>query len=586
MKITRFSQHCLAVGFVLFLAGCGGSREQFVFTGPSVPVPNRALTGTISYERLLPVSTLQPDDGGGAPAELDFANPRTMPCRYVRVQLLDPQNQLLKETFTDAQGGYRFEQLSLGQSVKIRTLAESVKLGTESAAIRVQDNTNGGALYAAESSTVDLDDVGVLDLDIPTGYDATGAQAPNTVRSSAPFACLDGILTGYRFFLAGGLQGQAIPVCVVNWSEQNRPEEAEEGQTPAAALADGRIGTSNFNSEINQLSILGFREADTDEFDWHIMIHEFGHWVQFNAFRDNSNGGSHAGGEIKDPRLTFSEGFGNALGGLALEDAVYKDTTAENGFSFSLECNLGQSDPNPGWFSETTVQTVLFDLFDPLRDEGGDSQFPDRIELPLSLFVAALTEQTQSPSLTTIFSFLSGLVESGLSPDQMTQLLALLAFESPSADFGLNSLEAFGVGETHDAGLDSLPLYRDAQPLIAAGVSPLTLPGQPEEGVYNSLQGTQYFRFPGDGSTVTITAQNDASPVGAIYVQLFEDGRLVSQELDEDVESAEGDDDDDDDVTVTRLTQVGSTYVVVFTNTSTDESTTDITFTRTGGPTP
>ena len=588
-KGRRFRQSCVGLGLTLLLAGCGGSREQFVFTGTSnnasPVVSTRALTGTISYERLLPISILEPDDGEVAPAQLDFAHPESQPCRYVRVQLIDDQNQTLDEGHTDEQGRYRFESVPLDKNVKVRALAESVALGTESAAIRVQDNTNNNAIYAAESSIVDLEEVGVLNLDLPTGYDSSGNQAPGTVRSSAPFSCLDGILTGYRYFLSGGLRAGDLPLCVVNWSELNRPEEADPDESPAQAQAEGKIGTSHFESKTNQLSILGFRGADTDEFDWHIMIHEFGHWVQFNAFRDNSNGGSHGTGDIKDPRLAFSEGFGNALGGLALSDAVYKDTTAMDGFSFSLECNRSQSDPDPGWFSEATVQTVLFDLFDPQRLEGGDSQYPDRIELPLQYFVAALTEQAQSPALTTVFSFLSGLLESGLSADQSAELSGLLAFESISADFGLNSVEEFGVGETHDASLDSLPVYGDAEPFFVAGVSPLTLPGQPEEGIYNSLQGGRFFKFIGDGSTVTITALNSSSTVGAIQMQLFEDGRDLTQEIDEETENQEGDDDDKVDSTVSGVTKPGSTYIVYFVNTSTDTSTTDIQFSRTGGPT-
>lgn len=575
---VRPHHRLLALALSFFLTGCGGTREDYVFTAPSVA--QRALSGTVSYQRLLPLSDIQPDDGEFGRAELDFANPQIMPCRYIRVQLLDEENQLLGQTHTDDRGNYSFESVTADGPVKIRALAESVKLGDRSASIRVQDNTKDGRLYAAESSPVNLAEIAVLDLDIPTGYDTSGEQPPDTVRSSAPFSCLDGILTGYRYFLAGGMSSDELPICIVNWSQDNRPEGPAENETQQQALADGRIGTSHFSSETNQLAILGFREADTDEFDWHIMVHEFGHWVQYNAFRDNNTGGSHNIGESKDPRLAFSEGVGNALGGLALGDGVYKDTNAAEGFGFSLECNLSQGDPNPGWYSEATVQTIIFDLFDPKREEAGDSQFPDRIELPRALFVAALLKQAESPSLTTIFSFLSGLVKSGLSPEQMTELLALLAYQSPSVNFGLNSLDEFGAGETHDARRDSLPVYGDATPFFGVGLIPLTLPGQPQEGVYNSLEGVRFFKFLGDGSTVSVTAHNSTSTVGAVYLEVFEDGRAVSRPLDDEVEDEEGETDDNVDLTVSVATKVGSTYVVVFINTDTDTSTTDIQFSR------
>jgi hypothetical protein len=566
----------LGLTLAFFLSGCGSSQKEFVLTGPGTTT---TLSGTIAYERLLPLSDIEPDDGKYGEAKLDFARPFLSPCRFARVQLLDSGNQILTETHTDEKGVYFFESLSVVQEVKVRVLAETVALGTQSASIRVQDNTNNDALYAADSDLVNLAEVRVLNMEIPTGYDSTGIQAVGTVRSSAPFACLDGILTGYRFFLSGGLEADVLPTCLVNWSEQNRPEGPALAETQEAALEDGRIGTSSFQSHTNQLYILGFRQADTDEFDWHIMIHEFGHWVQSNAFRDNSFGGSHSGGELKDPRLAFSEGFGNALGGLALEDAVYKDTTSMDGFSFSLECNLGgQSDPNPGWFSEATVQTVLFDLFDPRRSEGGDSNYSDQVELPLSYFISSLSSQSKSPALTTIFSFLSGLVQRGLNSDQSSELTNLLAFESPQSSFGLNSLNEFGVGETHDGSIDSLPLYREVDALIDGGAFTLTIPGQPEEGVYNSLEGFRNLKFTGDGSTITVTAFNSTSTVGAIAIALFEDGQLLTQEVDE--ESEDGVDNNRMDSTITRLTKVGSTYVAILINTSTDASTTDIELTR------
>jgi len=556
--------------FCLLLCGCGGSGlQEYVFTGTAgYPQPSRQISGTVFYQSLLPLSELRPDQSAVAPAVLDFANPVSRPCRFVRVQLLDRNGEILEESHTGGQGTFSFSIPHQPGEMKIRVWAETVELEGESAPIKVVDNTRGGAPYAADSDWLDEQATEVT-INFPTGYTLDGVQPEGAIRSSGPFACLDGILTGYRFFLEGGLDPAGMPVCVVNWSEKNRPSSGEK--------SDGAIDTSHFSSEENQLFILGFAAADTDEFDWHVMIHEFGHWIQFNRFRDNNIGGTHGFGEIKEPRLAFSEGFGNALGGLALQDPIYKDTSTPTGSSHTMECNLSVVDPNPGWFSEATVEAILFDLFDPVRAEGGDSNFADDLALSPSIFIAALEAQRESSALTTIFSFLHGMVQIEITPGELASLQALLAFSSPNSDFGLNSLNAFGEGETHDAGLPGvLPLYLDVTTDIDAGPFSVTL-GPAEDETYNWLESGRFLRFTGDSSTVTVRALNSGSTVGSIGIILYQAG--VQVEDDGDATEDENQDPFEDDI-ATIATRPGVIYVVSLLNLADQPSTTDIVITR------
>ena len=322
-------------------------------------------------------------------------------------------------------------------------------------------------------------------------------------------------------------------------------------------LANGDIGTSFFSSEPNnELFILGDAMADTDEFDWHVMIHEFGHWMQFNRFRDDNPGGSHGDTEIKDPRLTMSEGFGNAFGALSLEDGVYKDTTPFGGSCDSIEYNLRDSDTIPGWFSEATVETIIFDLFD---SAGGTeaSGYDDQLALTKTQFVAALDFQKSSRSLTTVFSFLAG-----LNGVQDSEVDSLLAFMSVDADFGINSKDEFGVGETHDAGVSTaLPVYTDAT--VDGGPINFTVPGQVTAEDQNWLQGNRFVKFiPGSSGTVEV-AYNNSENGGNVAIELYENGIRVDESFP----------DPDQDAFVQQNVTAGSTYVVVLSNQSTTSAT-------------
>lgn len=561
-SMTSIRYFCLgaAVAILMGVSGCGDAQESYVYTssvwdsGFSRPV----LTGRATFQRLLPIADMDSDRTGGVEASLDFLNPISRPVRFARIELLDEDDEVLGDGSTDGDGKYQFEIPTGAGPVRLRIYSETVEIAGESAPISVRDNTQDNAVYAVESEPVERRSIEV-DVEIPTGYDSQGEPIGAT-RPSAPFACLDGVLTGYRYMLEGGADPSGLPLCKVNWSQRNRPESGEQAQ--------GQIGTSHFSFALNEIFILGFREADTDEFDWHVMIHEFGHWIQFNRFRFDPVGGTHSGGEMKDPRLAFSEGFGNAFGALALNDPIYKDTSTPTGHAHSLECN-GKFG---GWFSELSVEAILYDIFDPVRVEGGDSNFDDQIELERSKFVDALLYQRSSSALTTIFSFLQGVVRSGLSPDESQGLVALLQRESPSATHGINSLDEFAQGETHDGGIYPLPLYTDLTALIGQGPISITVGGQEDDDAGNWLSGVRFYTFIGDGGDITVTVENSTSAVGSLALEMYEGGERIGEEGDADSPF--------EDVQIGGTTEDGVIYVLAIRNLGTTSSTTNLSLTR------
>jgi hypothetical protein len=550
----------IATTTVLAFSGCGGSQQQYVHIGSPPPSPP-VLSGKATFERLLPTADLDPDRRERVQAALDFANPIQRPVRYARTELLDDADQVLDQGSTDGQGQFAFMVPPGEGPVRVRVYTETVPVEGVTGALQVQDNTQGGAVYAVETDPLERTSL-EIDLEVPTGYDSQGNQ-PGPTRPSAPFACLDGVMTGYSYLLEGAMDPSGLPLCKVNWSQLNRPEPGD--------VTQGQVATSHYNPTSNEVFILGFREADTDEFDWHVMVHEFGHWIQANRFSYDSPGGEHQGAERKDPRLAFGEAFGDAFGALALGDPVYKDTLSPFGAARSLECNA----VFPGWYSELSVSAMLLDLFDPVRQEGGDSDFDDQLELPRSLLVEALSYQTSSPAPPTIFSFLHGLVRAGLTPQQSEALAALMRKETADARDGINSLDEFAQGETHDGGVYPLPLFADLTPMLSQG-SPLTLTltvdGQESSTARNWLSGVRFYRFVGDGSELNITARNSTSAQGGLTLDLLEDGEGVASYWNLEAPF--------EDATIEGTVEEGAVYVLVVTNPNTESSTTELTFTR------
>ena len=561
-QVNVFRRLGAAALVTVAIAGCGGDSNP-VFPGSYLPVSDSPqLAGTVRYQRLLPGTTIAVDSPVSGGSRLNFAQPVETPCRFVHVQALDSDGAVLAETATNSRGEYAFSLPDGGKQVKIRVLSETFPIQGFQGGIRVQDNTRNNALYGSDSDLVNRN-VGRLDLLLASGYDAQGNQADGSVRSASPFACLDGILTGYLFWVSAGVDPSGLPKCVTNWSERNRNSEGEE--------STGAIGTSHFQGGINQLFILGDKNTDTDEYDWHVMVHEFGHWIQFNRFRSNGGGGDHGSGDVKEPLLAFGEGFGNASSGLALNDAIYRDTDATTGGCHSMERNRSQIDPRPGWFSEASVELMIYDLFDPVGLEAG-SNFQDNLYLPLSRFREAMDFQKNSPALTTVFSFLAGLRANGVSLNELQPLLDILTL---NADFGLNSTDEFGVGETHSGGVEiALPVYLDVSALVSRdnnAQQPVSLALKAQlSAVPNWMQGNRRWKFTGDGLPVTITVKNSTSAVGNVEAELFGNGQRLQKASPATPAS---------DVVLTLPTTVsGRIYVLDFTNQGQTDTTVDVLF--------
>jgi hypothetical protein len=322
-----------------------------------------ALSGAVTFDR---APALTRALGGNL---LDYSHLATLPARRILVQAIDVSSgRSVAQALTDDLGRYTL-QVPAGRSVKVRALAISrvsaaAPDGTApdhcngaSWDIEVVDNTRSKAGYALEDGTV---------------YSAAGSagttHAPLTFRSgaytnraAAPFALLDTMLKEVEM-LCEAYPSVSLPLLYVNWSAGNVNVSGD--------LAAGQIGTSFYqnNSGQSELYLLGRADVDTDEYDEHVVAHEFGHFVDDRVYRSDIHAGAHVigsnYGDTLDPTCAFGEGFASAMAAFALNDPVYVDTTGPGqagGWEFSAA--TAPTGDDRGVFSERSSLYMLYSLW-------------------------------------------------------------------------------------------------------------------------------------------------------------------------------------------------------------------------------
>ncbi len=114
-------------------------------------------------------------------------------------------------------------------------------------------------------------------------------------------------------------------------------------------------------------------------------------------------------------------------------------------FSFDLEQRPGRVNPNPGWFNEESLQSLLFDLYDNGRDvpPGGLTVIVDDLALGFAPIWAAFTnEQRTTRALTSVFPFVNAIkVARPADQSQIDNLTTSQQIASIS--------DAYGTGQTN-----------------------------------------------------------------------------------------------------------------------------------------
>ncbi len=435
---------------------------------------------------------------------LDYSNQEERPARAVAVEAIRVlDSQVITSTTTDSSGHYSV-YVPVDTSIFIRAKARILKTGNPSWDFQVVDNTSDKALYVMDSAQFNTgnSDINNKNLNAASGW---GTSSYTATRVAAPFAILDTVYKAYNKVLEANALAD-FPQLLINWSKDNIAIYGDEtiGQIETSFYSDG------------EMYILGKEDNDTDEYDDHVIAHEWCHYMEDEFSRSDSIGGPH-GGEMLDPRVAFGEGFGNAFSAIATDDAVYIDTMSSEqgatGLYMDLE-NNNDSDPKSGWFSEASIQHIIYDLYDSI-DDGVDI-----IAMGFGPIYDVLAgKQKTAESFTTILSFASFLKED--NPAMTSEINALLQDETISST-AIDQWDSTETETNNGNDGDALPVY-----IILDVDGPLVnICVNGSEGNYNKLSNRKFFYFQiiTEGS-YSITAMPDANGDPDIF--LYRKGAIV-----------------------------------------------------------
>jgi hypothetical protein len=460
------------------------------------------VTGRITFVRI--------PFGTSSFAGLNYANPQNRPARGVTVRALAAGTSTeLARGVTDDDGDYALN-VTAGANITIEVIAEMVKTGTSpqwNFSVRdlppPPDPTDpnpppfpnplpptytytDGVQFAANGTPKNIP--------IPSGLNNTGTATGT--RASAPFAILDTFYQAVQLVLSADSDVD-FPQLVADWGVNNVPED----------------GTYFTAANVQHMVLTADLSADTDEFDQHVIAHEFGHYIEYNFSRADNIGGSHGLGDKLDPRVAFGEGFGYAFGAIVLNDPVTRDSFVDDTLgcpndqcSSTFNVNTNPPATSTGsnfgcWCSESSVWSILWDVFD------NDGEAGDPVTLGFTpIWNVLVGPQRITPAFTTIFSFITEL--KSLNLGSAAAINTLVAAQNINAA----AIDIYGSTETHVPApyinTEVLPIYATGNtvgtPIVLRTVDaggPTTI-----DSSGNKLSNHRYIRFMGTGRDVIVNA--------------------------------------------------------------------------------
>ncbi len=417
---------------------------------------------------------------------LNYSASIPAPVRGAIVEAINNESKAVEtSTTTDAEGNYLLN-LSINKDYVIRVKAQLKQAGTPQWDFSVVDNTSNNALYALVGSAFN---VGVndstRDMHAPSGWD--GSNYSET-RAAAPFAILDAVYNAYNKVLAAK-SNTSFPPLKIKWSVNN--------VTASGNPDSGQIGTSYYDGD--SIYLLGAADNDTDEYDRHVVIHEWMHYYMAQFSRDDSMGGNHGGEDRLDIRIAYSEGLANAFSAMVTDQPLYSDSLGarqSNRFTIDIE---NETISNPGWYNEHSIALTLYDVYD------SNNESEDTLSLGFTAINDVLTTTMRTTPVTSIFPFITALRSNNTA--SATALDALFIAQSINSN---SRIDQYGTNETNypESSANILPIFT---PLII-GDPAITICSIADFGTYNKLSNRRFIRFniPTSGR-YQITASNSSN---------------------------------------------------------------------------
>ena len=495
----------------------GAESQDNVFI--NVASTENSIVGKVTFD-LVPFNTVT--NG------LDYENTVVSPARGIVVEAIDADGNQLESTVTDSDGNFL---LNANPGIQMRIRVSAQLLQTEGANwdVKVTDNTNGNALYVTQGELfVSPENGSERNFHLASGWDGT---TYSETRAAGPFAILDAIYDTVQKFAAVDTSVN-FPPLEIRWSPNN--------SVASGNYSEGDIGTSFYTS--GTIYILGKEDEDSDEYDRHIIIHEWGHYFEDKLSRADSIGGPHGLSDRLDFRVAFGEGWGNAISAIITDDVFYRDSSgSQQSFGWSININNNNA-TNAGWFNEDSVQSIIYDIYD------NDSEAQDNLALGLGPIYSVLSDDgyRNQPYFTTIYSFAE-------------RLKNMQSQSANGIDSLLNNQQIYGTGEnglneTNDGLIpSSLPVYKTAN----INGAPIKVCSVNDAGVYNKLGVTAFvtFQITSPGSYTFTVTESGGTTISDPEFGLFKEGSYIAVAS----SVALG-----DEVLTTNLTSTGIYQIVIY----------------------
>ncbi len=362
-----------------------------------------------SFTGLGSASTSHPDLPAGA-----------YPIRAAEVRVTDAAGNVVQCAQTDpVSGAFSF-------TVPAGNITYKIAINSRSAQF------NGGAIYM-NASVLNKPEANqfyslVTTISAGGGNVATGVLQATALTSGpmlgAAFNILDMFFNANAFLRNKvGTCGATFPGCTSVTTSAPVPKVSaywEKGFNPNDYFGS-TSGLSFYLPDYSRLFILGgisgeIDDADTDHFDNSVILHEYGHFLEDSMFFSDSPGGSHNGNKVIDPRLAWSEGWGNFIQAAILSDtSIFTtppmagtpryfdssgnvDGTPDLFFAVNLEdmtgTDLVTGGQGEGNFREFSVSRMLIDAVDGTGAEATGSAYIDNISGAFNQIWAGLTKTT------------------------------------------------------------------------------------------------------------------------------------------------------------------------------------------------
>jgi hypothetical protein len=344
------------------------------------------ITGVATYNRREPYYVNNVTSGLGG-SELTSTHPATNhPIRRAEVRVTDPAGNVVQCSTTDDSGNISFSLPRGNVSYKVSINSRAYNAFLKASVLNAPEQNLFYSLTTTVTATAS------------TNFGTLTATANGDLLGGA-FNILDQLYNANAYLRAqvGSCSTNFAGCKDVNLTSTIGKVSAywEKGFNPNSYFGS-TSGLSFYLPGYSRLFILGGVDgvvdtADTDHFDNSVIVHEYGHFLEDTVGNSDSPGGSHNGNKVIDPRLAWSEGWGNFFqaavidsdaAAAAIYDGHYIDTignddgdtdmafyvgleTAVSGYDYPL--NQGE-----GNFREFSVTRLLWDVIDNTPTE---SQF-------------------------------------------------------------------------------------------------------------------------------------------------------------------------------------------------------------------